>query len=370
MTGLSEAVRQRGTQSFEFKRWNRKKTLELLQQYLWNAALGKPIDRCRVLVEIGRAKKDTAWLEVTEAMLQLAREGSEVFVSKAMQRFPERFPVHLRVCVREAEVRGQLDGIIPVLENVLRVEVQLSGKILGPLQRILVIFVLSQVVLVGVCATQLGSILEQIEGKDMTQFGFFGSQAAVVSFIYHWPWLWMLLVAGCVVGGRWVLAQPWVQAKLETAAAHLSVFAVLLELRWFSFLGSLQVLLRSGALLGESLEHSSATAGSYLGAALAGIGRHMQVEGNSVRSFLRRKLCVERIQPEIRAFLSALEAMPPETRLMALEIRRQALATQVIERAATTAVVFEVLGYLPIAATVVFLEAFIIQFSVVLPKLQ
>ncbi|MBW4697691.1 MAG: hypothetical protein KME03_07305 [Aphanocapsa lilacina HA4352-LM1] len=355
---------------FEIKTWNRQKTLDLLQQYLWNAALGKPIDRCRVLVEIGQAKNDPAWLEVAQLMFRYAREGSEVFVSRAMQSFPKRFPAMLTGCVREAELRGQLDGIVPVLERSLRVEVELSGKVFGPLRRILFIFLLSQAVLVGVSATQLGTILKEIEGRDLSQYAIFALQADIVRFIHDWPWLWVLLQAGLLVGGVWGLKQPRVLHQLEALSARLSSLQVLLDLRWLSFLGALQVLLKSGVLFGDSLERAAGVAGFYLSASLAGIGRHMQIEGNTVRSFLRRGLCLERIRPEMRAFLATLESMEPQTRIGAIEARREALVDQTLRGAGTTALIFEGLGYLPIAATVVFLEAFIIQFSVVLPKLQ
>ncbi len=355
---------------WEIKTWNQGKTLELLQQYLWNASLGKPIDRCRVLVEIGQARKDPAWLEVSQLMFRFAREGSEVFVSRAMQRFPERFSPMLTTCVREAELRGQLDGIVPVLEKAMRVEVELKSKVFGPMKRILFIFILSQVVLVGVSATQLGSILGEIRGRDLSRFKVFALQAEVIRFIHDWPWLWVLTQVGLVMGVLWALKQPKVQQLFEQLSAQVSLLQVLLDLRWLSFLGSLQILLRSGALFGDSLERSATVAGPYLSTSLAGIGRHMQVEGNTVRSFLKRGLSMQRIRPEMRAFLVTLETMDPQSRLGAIESRREALAEQTLKGAGTTALVFELLGYLPIAATVVFLEAFIIQFSVVLPKLQ
>lgn len=350
--------------------WDQSKTLELLQQYLWNASLGKPVDRCRVLVEIGEARKDKAWLEIASLMFQYAREGSEVFVSKSMQRFPKRFSPMLVGCVREAELRGQLDSIVPVLEKSLRVEVELKSKVFGPLQRILIIFAFSQVVLVGVSTTQLGAILKEIEGRDLSRFEIFAVQAGIIRLIHDWPWLWGMLLAALFGGGWWLLKQPRIQQLIEELSAQVSAFRVLLDLRWLSFLGTLQVLLRSGALLGESLERSALAAGPYLGAAVTGIGRHMQVEGNTVRSFLKRGLCTRRIRPEIRAFLATLETMDPTARLGAIEARREALAEQTLKSAGSTALLFELLGYLPIAATVVFLESFIIQFSVVLPKLQ
>lgn len=355
---------------FELKFWNQRKTLDLLQQYLWNASLGKPIDRCRVLVEIGQARNDPAWLEVSQLMFRYAREGSEVFVSRAMQSFPKRFPAVLTSCVREAELRGQLDGIVPVLEKSLRVEVDLKSKVFGPLKRILYIFLFSQGVLVGVSATQLGALLKEIEGKDASHYPVFALQANVIRFIHDWPWLWVLLIAGLLVGSLWGFKQPRVLAFFENASARISALQVLIDLRWLSFLGALQVLLRSGTLFGESLERAANVAGPFLGTALAGIGRHMQIEGNSVRSFLRRGLSHQRIRPEMRAFLTTLETMDPQARLGAIEARREALADQTLKGAGSTALFFEALGYLPIAATVIFLEAFIVQFSVVLPKLQ
>lgn len=352
------------------KLWDQKKTLDLLQNYLWNASLGKPIDRCRVLVEIGEAKKDPAWLEVASLMFKFAKEGSEVFVSKAMQSFPRRFPAMLTTCVREAELRGQLDGIVPVLEKALRVEVELQNKVFGPLKRILFIFVLSQVVLVGVSATQLGTILKEVEGRDLSQFGVFGTQAALIRFIHDFPWLWILVVTGLLIGSWQAVKQPLVQQFFEEVSARMTSLQVLIDLRWLSFLGSLQVLLHSGVLFGESLERSATVVGPYLGTALKGIGRHMQVEGNSVRSFLKRGLCAERVRPEIRAFLTTLESMEPDARFEAIASRRNALAEQTLRGAGNLALLFELLGYLPIALTVVFLEAFMVQFSVVLPKLQ
>jgi hypothetical protein len=226
------------------------------------------------------------------------------------------------------------------------------------------------VVLVGVSATQLGSILKEIEGRDLSQFPLFATQAGIIRVIHDLPWAWVLLVALVLGGGWWLIRQPRVQQAFEAFSARIELFRMLIDLRWVSYLGTLQVLLRSGALLGESLERATRAAGPYLAVALTGIGRHMQVEGNTVRSFLRRGPCIERIRPEMRAFLATLETMEPAARLSAIEARREALTEQTRKSAGSTALFFELLGYLPIATTVIFLEAFIVQFSVVLPRLQ
>jgi type II secretory pathway component PulF len=349
--------------------WNSKKTLEFFQFYLFNRAVGAPIDRLLIMKEIGESRKDKSWVEICDQMVVYATNGSSAFVSKTMSLYPKYFPRSLTRTVNEAELSGRLDDVIPELEKTLRVEAEMRSQAFGPFQKISFILVLANLILVVACVTTLGGLVDGIRNKDLSPYPGFGPQVAVVLFIHDYPWLYVFSQIGLAIGVWWALKQSRVQEVLESFAAKIPILKAFINLRWYSYLGAVGVMIKSGTPLAEALERNIPAAGAYVGAAMSGVVQHMQVEGNSLRSFLKRSIAEERIFPEILGFLTALERMEPARRIEACEQCRDGLATQIKNQAASMSTVLELVGYLPIALIATFVEVFITQFGAVYPKL-